>query len=187
MVFSVVIVGRPNVGKSTLFNRLTRRRAAIVDDTPGVTRDRREGDGQLGSLRFRIIDTAGLEDSGGPQSLAARMTEQTMRAVNEADLALLLVDGRAGINPTDKHFCKIMHEKGKKTVLIVSKCEGRAGDSTSADAWGLGFGQPIKISAEHAEGLGDLFDSLLLHIEAHDQQKLSRNELPSSNERQSAE
>ena len=160
MLGTVVLVGRPNVGKSTLFNRLIQRRAAIIKDIPGVTRDRREGDGKLGDLNFRVIDTAGLEDLNG-ESLESRIMQQTKLAIHHADTVLFLIDGRAGVTPTDQHISKLMHESGKKTILILSKCEGSAGDSTIPDAWSLGFGTPIPISAEHAEGLGDLYEALL--------------------------
>lgn len=159
MTFTIAIVGRPNVGKSTLFNRLVGRRAALVDDTPGVTRDRREGDGRLGPLRFRLFDTAGLEE-GDDESLAGRMMLQTKRAVEEADLALLLIDGRAGLTPTDEHFGRMLRQSETPVAVIVTKCEGEAGAGGIAEAWGLGLGEPVPISAEHAEGLSDLYDAL---------------------------
>ena len=163
MSFTIAIVGRPNVGKSTLFNRLVGRRAALVDDTPGVTRDRREGEGRLGPLRFRVIDTAGLEE-GDDETLAGRMMRQTRRAIDEADLALLLVDGRAGLTPADEHFAQILREAETPVVLVVSKCEGSAGDAGIAEAWGLGLGDPVPISAEHAEGWSGLYDALAANM-----------------------
>lgn len=159
MAFTVAIVGRPNVGKSTLFNRLVGRRAALVAPVPGVTRDRREGSGRIGPLRFRVIDTAGLEE-GDPETLAGRMMRQTERALAEADVALFLVDGRAGLTPADGHFADLLRRAGKPVVLVVNKCEGEAGVDTLAEAYRFGLGDPIAISAEHGEGMGDLYDSL---------------------------
>ena len=159
MSITVALIGRPNVGKSTLFNRLVQRRAAIIKDIPGVTRDRREGDARLGNLNFRIIDTAGLDDSNS-ESFASRIMDQTKTAIHTADIILMLVDGRLGVTPFDQHIAKMMHESGKKTILVLTKCEGTSGDLSIPDAWGLGFGCPIPISAEHAEGLSDLHDVL---------------------------
>ena len=159
MPFSVAIVGRPNVGKSTLFNRLVGRRLALVDETPGVTRDRRTGDAHLGDLRFTVIDTAGFEEARG-DSLPARMRAQTERAVAEADLALLLIDARAGVIPLDAEFANLLRKSPTPVVLVANKCEGRLGATGVIDAFALGFGEPVAISAEHGEGLADLYDAI---------------------------
>ena len=159
MAFTVAIVGRPNVGKSTLFNRLVGRRAALVAPTPGVTRDRREGWARIGPLRFRAIDTAGLEEAA-PETIAGRMMAQTERALEEADAALLLIDGRAGVTPADEYFANQLRRLQVPIILAVNKCEGRAAESGVAESHGLGLGQPIPISAEHGEGLADLYDAL---------------------------
>jgi GTP-binding protein len=159
MTFTLAIVGRPNVGKSTLYNRFVGGRHALVDDLPGVTRDRREGDGSLGPLRFKVIDTAGLTESA-PDSLEQRMQAQTALAADSADVTLLMVDGRAGITPDDRHFSRELRRHGGAVLLIVNKCEGRAGDSGFYDAHSLGMGEPIAISAEHGEGLSELYDAI---------------------------
>ena len=159
MCATVAIVGRPNVGKSTLFNRLVGRRLAIVDDTPGVTRDRREGKARLGSLEFKVVDTAGLEEGRGG-SLEDRMRRQTEQAVGEADVALLLIDARAGVTPVDRHFADLLRRRGNRVVLVANKCEGRAGETGFYDAYALGLGEPVAISAEHAEGMADLYDRI---------------------------
>ena len=159
MAFTVAIVGRPNVGKSTLFNRLVGRRAALVAPTPGVTRDRREGWARIGPLRFRAIDTAGLEEAA-PETIAGRMMAQTERALEEADVALLLIDGRAGVTPADEFFANQLRRLHVPIVLAVNKCEGGAAESGVAEGHALGLGQPIPISAEHGEGLADLYDAL---------------------------
>lgn len=163
MTFRVAIIGRPNVGKSTLFNRLTGTKHALVADTPGVTRDRREGEANLADLRFIIFDTAGLEEAD-EGSLAARMTQQTMRGLAEADMALMLVDGRAGITPMDEHFASLVRKSGTPVALIVNKAEGNAADSTLLDAYRLGLGDPVGFSAAHGEGLSDLYDALAAHM-----------------------
>ena len=160
MSFTVAILGRPNVGKSTLFNRLVGKRLALVDDTPGVTRDRREGQGRLGDLRFKVIDTAGLEETEG-EGLEARMREQTERALSEADVAIMLVDGRAGVTPLDEHFARLIRKSPTPVVLAVNKCEGQAGQEGLAQSYGMGLGEPVGISAEHGEGLLDLYELLL--------------------------
>jgi GTP-binding protein len=156
---TVAIVGRPNVGKSTLFNRLVGRRLALVDDRPGVTRDRREGEGRIAGLSFTVIDTAGLEEAA-PESLEARMRQQTRRAVEQAGLVLLLVDARAGVTPLDAHFAQWLRRTGRPIRLVANKCEGRAAAPGLAEAWGLGLGEPIAISAEHGEGLGELYAAI---------------------------
>lgn len=159
MTFTVVIAGRPNVGKSTLFNRLTGKQHALVDDMPGVTRDRREGDASLGGMEFTLIDTAGLEDA--PEgSLAARMTVQTQRAVEDADVTLLVVDGRVGITPIDKHFATLLRKKKTKVILVVNKAEGGKASATISESYSLGFGEAVAISAAHGEGLSELYDAL---------------------------
>ncbi|MBF0372457.1 MAG: ribosome biogenesis GTPase Der, partial [Alphaproteobacteria bacterium] len=159
MTFTVAIVGRPNVGKSTLFNRLVGRRDAIVHDTPGVTRDRREGEATLFDLNFRIFDTAGLEEAA-PDAMESRMRSQTERAVADADLALLLIDARAGLTPLDRHFAQALRKGRTPVIVVANKCEGRAGQPGLLEAYELGLGDPIALSAEHGEGLGELYDAL---------------------------
>ena len=161
----VAIVGRPNVGKSTLFNRLVGRRRAIVDDTPGVTRDVREAPAQLGDLAFTLLDTAGWETTGG-EALEARMRRFTERAIDSADAVLFLIDAREGILPLDQAFASWLRKRSAKVVLVANKCEGRAGQTGIAEAHGLGLGEPIPVSAEHGEGLSDLHEALSGHIEA---------------------
>jgi GTP-binding protein len=159
MTFTVAIVGRPNVGKSTLFNRLVGRRLALVDDQPGVTRDRRHGQARLGDLSFSLIDTAGLDDAA-PLSLGSRMQEQTKAAVAEADAVFFMIDARAGANPIDRAFADIVRRSGKPTVVVANKSEGKAGAAGAIEAYSLGLGDPIPVSAEHGEGLSDLYDAL---------------------------
>jgi GTP-binding protein len=154
----VAIVGRPNVGKSTLFNRLVGRRLALVDDRPGVTRDRRMGEATLGDLSFRIIDTAGF-DEGAAQSLSARMQAQTEAAIREADVVLFLMDARAGITPDDRAFAQIVRRSDKPVIVLANKAEGRA-MAGAYEAFELGLGDPVAISAEHGEGLADLHQAL---------------------------
>jgi GTP-binding protein len=165
MTFTVAIVGRPNVGKSTLFNRLVGKRIAIVDDTPGVTRDRREGMAAIGDLTFRVIDTAGLEEAG-PDALEARMRAQTEKAIEDSDLVLLLIDARVGITPVDEHFAGWVRQHRKPAVLVANKCESGAADAGLYESYGLGLGDPVPVSAEHGEGMADLFGAVLPYVEA---------------------
>lgn len=155
MSFTLAIVGRPNVGKSTLFNRLVGRKLALVDNQPGVTRDLREGDARLGPLRFTVIDTAGLEEATD-DSLQGRMRMLTERAVEMADICLFLIDGRAGVTPTDQVFADILRKKSARVILGVNKAEGNAGEAGFYDAFSLGLGEPLRLSAEHGEGIDDL-------------------------------
>jgi GTP-binding protein len=163
MAFTVAIVGRPNVGKSTLFNRLVGRRAALVDDTPGLTRDRREGAARLGPLRFRVIDTAGLEEAA-EDTLESAMRRQTERALAESDLVLMLVDARAGVTPLDAHFAAWLRRTAPKVLLVVNKSEGRAAGAGILEAYELGLGEPVAISAAHGIGLADLAEALLPYL-----------------------
>ena len=157
--FTIAIVGRPNVGKSTLFNRLAGKKLAIVDDTPGITRDRRQGPGRLGDLDLELIDTAGFEEASG-ESLEARMREQTNRAVRDADLVLFLIDARAGVTPLDQHFANWLRAKDTPVLLLANKCEGRAGEPGRLEAYRLGLGEPIAFSAEHGDGLSELYSAI---------------------------
>jgi GTP-binding protein len=168
MGLTVAIVGRPNVGKSTLFNRLIGRRLALVDDTPGVTRDRREGDARLGPLRFRVIDTAGLEDVAD-ESLEARMRRQTERAIREADVALLMIDARIGVTEADRHFARLLRRGKTPILLVANKCEGNAGRTGIGESYELGLGDPIPLSAEHGEGLSELYDALVPFAEPEEE------------------
>ncbi len=156
----VAIVGRPNVGKSTLFNRLVGQRLALVDDRPGVTRDRREGDAHLVGLDFRVIDTAGYEDED-PETLPGRMRRQTETAVSQADVALFLFDSRAGIVPLDEEIARWLRASDTPVVLVANKAEGRSGEQGVLESLALGFGDPVQMSAEHGEGVADLFEALL--------------------------
>ncbi len=160
MSFTVAIVGRPNVGKSTLFNRLVGQKLALVDDLPGVTRDRRDGEGQIGDLTFTIIDTAGFEEAAG-DSLDARIQTQTQLAVEMADVCLFLVDARAGITPTDSQWADMLRRSAGSVILVANKCEGNAAESGVYEAFQLGLGDPIPISAAHGEGMPDLYEALL--------------------------
>jgi GTP-binding protein len=160
MPVTIAIIGRPNVGKSTLFNRLVGRRLALVDDRPGVTRDRRQGEARIGDLGVSVIDTAGLEDAAD-ETLAGRMRAQTDTAVAEADLVLFMIDARAGITPLDEHFAALARASGKPLILVANKAEGRASDAGYYEAFSLGFGEPVAISAEHGLGMPDLFEAIL--------------------------
>ena len=159
MSFTLAIVGRPNVGKSSLFNRLVGKKLALVDDQPGVTRDLREGAARLGDLRFIVIDSAGLE-MAEDDSLQGRMRRLTERAVDEADVCLFVIDARAGVTAADEYFADILRRRAKHVLLAANKAEGRAGDSGALEAYALGLGEPIRISAEHGEGMEDLYDAL---------------------------
>src|SRR3954471_6073503 len=159
MSFKIAIIGRPNVGKSTLFNRLVGQKLALVDDLPGVTRDRREGEARLGDLDFTIIDTAGL-DEGAKGSLTARMQEQTETAIKLADALFFVVDARAGLTPNDRAFADFARRANKPVLLLANKSEGKHGEAGAMEAYALGLGEPIQISAEHGEGLGELYDAL---------------------------
>jgi GTP-binding protein len=161
---TVAIVGRPNVGKSTLFNRLVGKKLALVDDRPGVTRDRREGEANLLGLDFRVIDTAGYEDED-PDTLPGRMRAQTIAAVQEADVALFLIDARAGLTPLDEEIGRWLRSETTPVILAANKAEGRAAESGILEAYSLGFGDPIPMSAEHGEGVVDLFEHLRPYVE----------------------
>ena len=160
MSFTLAIVGRPNVGKSTLFNRLVGKRLALVDDQPGVTRDLREGAARLGDLRFTVIDTAGLEEATD-DSLQGRMRRLTERAVDMADICLFMIDARAGVTPTDEIFADILRKRSAHVILAANKGEGAAADAGVLEAWNLGLGEPMRLSAEHGEGMGDLLSVLM--------------------------
>ncbi|KTE01386.1 MULTISPECIES: ribosome biogenesis GTPase Der [unclassified Sphingopyxis] len=164
---TIAIVGRPNVGKSTLFNRLVGKRLALVDDQPGVTRDRREGDGHLLGLDFRIVDTAGFEDYDAA-TLPGRMRVQTEKAVREADAALFMIDGRAGVTPLDEEIARWLRSEDTPIILVVNKAEGKQGENGLMESYSLGFDNPIALSAEHGEGVVDLFDALRPIVDAFD-------------------
>lgn len=165
MSIRVAIIGRPNVGKSTLFNRLVGRRVALVDDSPGVTRDWREGDARLGDLAFTVVDTAGLDDSVD-ETLSGRMRQQTMRALDRCDVALFVIDARDGLTALDRHFADWLRTRARPTILVANKCEGEAGAAGLYEAFGLGLGHPIGISAEHGEGMADLYEALRPFVDA---------------------
>ena len=178
MTLTAAIVGRPNVGKSTLFNRLVGKKLALVDDRPGVTRDRREGIATLGDLTFTIIDTAGLEEADDA-SLLGRMRAQTQAAMADADVILFVIDARSGILPADRPFGELVRSSGKPVILIANKAEGREGWSGAYDAYSLGLGDPVPLSAEHGEGMSDLFQALLPYIpEEPDEDERERGKKP---------
>ena len=166
MSFTLAIIGRPNVGKSTLFNRLVGKKLALVDDQPGVTRDRREGEAHLGDLDFTIIDTAGLEEAE-ETSLAGRMRRQTEEALLDADAVIFVVDVRAGVTPADRHFAQLVRRAGKPVILLANKAEGKLGMMEAQEAYALGLGDPIPFSAEHGEGLADLYDAIREALPEH--------------------
>ena len=166
MGFKVAIVGRPNVGKSTLFNRLTGRRLAIVHDRPGVTRDRREGPGGIADMSFTLVDTAGLEDATD-NSVEGRMRAQTEMAIAAADVVLFLIDARAGVTPLDSFFAGHLRKSPTPVILVANKCEGKAGAPGLYESYSLGLGEPVPFSAEHGEGLDDLYEALLPHARRH--------------------
>jgi len=166
----IAIVGRPNVGKSTLFNRLIGRRSALVDPTPGVTRDRREGDAMLGKLRFTAVDTAGLEEAPESQ-VESEMQLQTQRAIQDADAALLVFDARAGVTPLDRHFVDMMRKSRSPVILVANKCEARSADAGRLEAYELGLGDPVAIASEHGIGMPDLEDAILAALEGFEWDK----------------
>jgi len=177
MPMRLAIVGRPNVGKSTLFNRLAGKKLAIVDDQPGVTRDRRFGSGRIGDLDLELIDTAGFENVAD-DSLEARMRQQTETAIEEADVALFVIDAREGVTPMDKVFAELLRKHDKPVVLAANKAEGKAGEAGVNEAFGLGLGEPIGISAEHGEGMADLYQALLAAWPEIDEEEDEKGEKP---------
>jgi GTP-binding protein len=166
MSFTLAIIGRPNVGKSTLFNRLVGKKLALVDDQPGVTRDRREGEAHLGDLDFIVIDTAGLEEAQ-EDTLAGRMRRQTEEALLDADAVIFVVDVRTGNTPADRHFAQLVRRAGKPVILLANKAEGKLGMMEAQEAYALGLGDPIPFSAEHGEGLADLYDAVREALPEH--------------------
>jgi GTP-binding protein len=177
MTIKLAIVGRPNVGKSTLFNRLHGKKLALVDDTPGVTRDRREAAGRLGDLDFTLIDTAGFEDVTDA-SLEARMRAQTEAAIAQADVILFLYDARVGVTPVDEAFATLLRRSNKPVVLAANKVEGRAGDVGITEGYALGMGDPVAISAEHGEGMGDLYAAIAAHAPASGDEDAEKADRP---------
>jgi GTPase len=171
----VAIIGRPNVGKSTLFNRLVGKKIALVDDRPGVTRDRREGDANMLGLEFRLVDTAGFEDED-PNTLPGRMRQQTAAAVDGADVAIFVVDARAGVVPLDEEIGRWLRGVDTPVILLANKAEGRAAETGVYEAYSLGFGDPIPFSAEHGEGLDDLFQALLPHVEREEVEEIEEED-----------
>ncbi|MCA6107408.1 ribosome biogenesis GTPase Der [Bradyrhizobium cenepequi] len=181
MSFTIAIIGRPNVGKSTLFNRLIGQKLALVDDEPGVTRDRREGQARLGDLEFTIIDTAGL-DEGAKGSLTARMQEQTEIAIGLADALMFVIDARVGVTPTDRAFADFARRANKPVVLIANKAEGKHGELGAMESYALGLGDPVQISAEHGEGMGELYDALSALMPERTEDEGAEDEEPESDE-----
>jgi GTP-binding protein len=177
MPIRLAIVGRPNVGKSTLFNRLAGRKLAIVDDLPGVTRDRKFATGRLGDLDLELIDTAGFEDVAD-ESLEARMRAQTETAIDEADACIFVVDAREGVTPMDRVFAEILRKRDKPVVLAANKAEGRAGEAGAMEAFSLGLGEPVPISAEHGEGMADLYAALAAAAPEEDEDADARGDKP---------
>jgi GTP-binding protein len=177
MGFTVAILGRPNVGKSTLFNRLVGRHAALVDNAPGVTRDRREGAGSIADLEFRVIDTAGLEEAA-PTTLAGRMRAQTESALALADVVLLLIDAREGITEADRHFGGWLRRSGKPVVLVANKAEGRAEVGAVGEAYALGLGDPLPLSAADGEGFAELYDRLRALASSPEEEAVASAERP---------
>jgi GTP-binding protein len=175
MSFTIAIIGRPNVGKSTLFNRLVGQKLALVDDMPGVTRDRREGEAHLGDLSFTVIDTAGL-DEGAKGSLTARMQEQTETAIELADALFFVIDARAGLTPSDRAFADFARRADKPVLLLANKSEGKHGELGAMESYALGLGDPIQISAEHGEGMGELYDALCPLVPASAEDEDEREE-----------
>lgn len=159
MAVTIAIVGRPNVGKSTLFNRIAGKRLALVDDMPGLTRDRKEAEAKIGELEVRLIDTAGLEEAGA-DSIESRMKAQTEMAIADSDLVMFAIDARAGVTPADEVFAELVRVSGKPVILLANKCEGRAGEPGFYEAFQLGLGEPIALSAEHGEGIGELYGQI---------------------------
>jgi GTPase len=181
MSFTIAIIGRPNVGKSTLFNRLVGQKLALVDDEPGVTRDRREGQARLGDLEFTIIDTAGL-DEGAKGSLTARMQEQTETAIGLADALMFVIDARVGLMPTDRAFADFARRANKPVVLVANKAEGKHGELGAMESYALGLGDPVQISAEHGEGMGELYDALSVLMPAPAEDEDDEDDAPETDE-----
>jgi GTP-binding protein len=179
MAFTIALIGRPNVGKSTLFNRLVGQKLALVDDAPGVTRDRREGRARLGDLDFTVVDTAGL-DEGARGSLASRMREQTEMAISGADALLFMVDARAGVIPQDRVFADLARKSGKPVIVVANKSEGRQGEAGVNEAFALGLGEPVAVSAEHGEGIGELYEALRAIAPASDDDETDEQAQPAA-------
>lgn len=183
MSFTIAIIGRPNVGKSTLFNRLVGKRLALVDDQPGVTRDRRFAEGSIAQLEFQVVDTAGLEEAH-EDSLQGRMWEQTQAAIDEADVCLFLIDARSGVLPDDHTFARILRKTEKPVILVANKMEGKPGEAGYYDAFSLGFGDPVPISAEHGQGMADLHNAV---VDAIGEEKAFPDEFAEQTEEQLSE